>query len=187
MLKTGNTDVKEEMLQSLSDELQKKFNAEDARKLEVFIRHYYAAVPEMDLEEKNLDDLYYSSFSCWKFIHSTNPGESKLRVFNPDLEQHGWQSSHTIVEILCKDIPFLVDSTRSLLSDMHFNIHTIHSSVFSIERNSQGKLVDFGPRSSVLSPPFDDYTDLLLKSVPEMELGWLEKVLATRRMESAGN
>ncbi|MEQ5778093.1 ABC transporter ATP-binding protein [Thalassospira sp. NFXS8] len=51
----------------------------------------------------------------------------------------------------------------------------------------QGKLVDFGPRSSVLSPPFDDYTDLLLKSVPEMELGWLEKVLATRRMESAGN
>jgi peptide/nickel transport system ATP-binding protein len=51
----------------------------------------------------------------------------------------------------------------------------------------QGKLVDFGPRSSVLSPPFDDYTDLLLKSVPEMELGWLEKVLSTRRMESAGN
>ncbi|MBL4584925.1 MAG: NAD-glutamate dehydrogenase [Pseudomonadales bacterium] len=148
MLKTGNTDVKEEMLQSLSDELQKKFNAEDARKLEVFIRHYYAAVPEMDLEEKNLDDLYYSSFSCWKFIHSTNPGESKLRVFNPDLEQHGWQSSHTIVEILCKDIPFLVDSTRSLLSDMHFNIHTIHSSVFSIERNSQGKLVDFKPATA---------------------------------------
>lgn len=51
----------------------------------------------------------------------------------------------------------------------------------------QGKLVDFGPRSEVLNPPFDDYTDLLLKSVPEMELGWLEKVLATRKMESAGH
>ena len=23
-----------------------------------------------------------------------------------------------------------------------------------------------------LSPPFDDYTDLLLSSVPEMEIGW---------------
>jgi peptide/nickel transport system ATP-binding protein len=51
----------------------------------------------------------------------------------------------------------------------------------------RGKLVRFGPKSKVLTPPFDDYTDLLLKSVPEMEIGWLEKVLKTRRMESAGN
>ncbi|WFR98966.1 ABC transporter ATP-binding protein [Rhizobium tumorigenes] len=51
----------------------------------------------------------------------------------------------------------------------------------------RGKLVRFGPKSTVLSPPFDDYTDLLLKSVPEMEIGWLEKVLTTRKMESAGN
>ncbi len=51
----------------------------------------------------------------------------------------------------------------------------------------RGRLVRFGPKTKALSPPFDDYTDLLLKSVPEMEIGWLEKVLATRRMESAGN
>ncbi|MGO6948764.1 ABC transporter ATP-binding protein [Rhizobium leguminosarum] len=51
----------------------------------------------------------------------------------------------------------------------------------------RGKLVRFGPKSKALSPPFDDYTDLLLKSVPEMEIGWLERVLTTRRMESAGN
>ncbi|KLK93622.1 ABC transporter [Microvirga vignae] len=51
----------------------------------------------------------------------------------------------------------------------------------------RGRLVRFGPRSKVLSPPFDDYTDLLLKSVPEMEVGWLERVLEARRMESTGN
>ncbi|CAN7383689.1 MULTISPECIES: ABC transporter ATP-binding protein [Ensifer] len=51
----------------------------------------------------------------------------------------------------------------------------------------RGRLVRFGPKSKVLAPPFDDYTDLLLKSVPEMEIGWLERVLTTRRMESAGN
>jgi peptide/nickel transport system ATP-binding protein len=51
----------------------------------------------------------------------------------------------------------------------------------------RGRLVRFGPKSKVLSPPFDDYTDLLLKSVPEMEIGWLEKVLTTRKMASAGN
>ena len=42
-------------------------------------------------------------------------------------------------------------------------------------------------RSKVLTPPFDAYTDLLLSSVPEMEIGWLEKAIAGRRMEAAGN
>ena len=63
-------------------------------------------------------------------------------------------------------------------------VRAIANSVAVMHR---GKLVRFGPKSKVLSPPFDDYTDLLLKSVPEMEIGWLEKVLTTRKMESAGN
>ncbi|RNF34562.1 ABC transporter ATP-binding protein [Paracoccus methylarcula] len=50
-----------------------------------------------------------------------------------------------------------------------------------------GRLVRFGPKSRALAPPFDDYTDLLLKSVPELEIGWLERILATRRRESAGH
>lgn len=51
----------------------------------------------------------------------------------------------------------------------------------------KGQVVRYGQKSDVLAPPFDDYTDLLLSSVPEMRLGWLEEVLAHRRMESAGN
>ncbi|TYC63156.1 ABC transporter ATP-binding protein [Stappia sp. BW2] len=51
----------------------------------------------------------------------------------------------------------------------------------------RGRLVRFGPKSQALTPPFDDYTDLLLKSVPEMKIGWLEDVLASRRISSAGN
>ena len=51
----------------------------------------------------------------------------------------------------------------------------------------KGAVVRYGQKSDVLTPPFDDYTDLLLSSVPEMELGWLEQVIAHRRMESAGN
>lgn len=145
MLNTENMGIKAEALQSLSEELQKKFNEQVAQSLDLFIHHYYAAVPEADFEEKDLDDLYYSSFSCWKFIRSKDNDQPKLRVFNPDLEQHGWQSSHTIVEILCEDMPFLVDSARTLLSEMHLNIHTIHSSVFCIKRDEQGKLLEFKP------------------------------------------
>ena len=51
----------------------------------------------------------------------------------------------------------------------------------------RGAVVRYGGKTDVLTPPFDDYTDLLLSSVPEMKLGWLEGVLDGRRMESAGN
>ncbi|HWT32019.1 MAG TPA: ABC transporter ATP-binding protein, partial [Propylenella sp.] len=67
------------------------------------------------------------------------------------------------------------------------DIATVRAIADSIAVMHRGKVVRFGPKQQVLSPPFDDYTDLLLSSVPEMEIGWLEKVLKTRRMASAGN
>ena len=50
-----------------------------------------------------------------------------------------------------------------------------------------GQIVRYGTRSTALSPPFDDYTDLLLKSVPQMEPDWLEQALGERRLAAAGN
>ncbi len=67
------------------------------------------------------------------------------------------------------------------------DIATVRAISDSIAVMFQGKVVRYGPKSKVLSPPFDDYTDLLLSSVPEMKVGWLEKVLKSRKMESAGN
>ncbi|MEM9577435.1 MAG: ABC transporter ATP-binding protein [Pseudomonadota bacterium] len=67
------------------------------------------------------------------------------------------------------------------------DLATVRAISDSIAVMFQGEVVRYGPKSEVLSPPFDDYTDLLLSSVPEMRLGWLEDVLANRKMESAGN
>lgn len=67
------------------------------------------------------------------------------------------------------------------------DLATVKAIADSIAVMFQGKLVRYGPKSEVLAPPFDDYTDLLLSSVPEMKIGWLEQVLASRKMESAGN
>ncbi|TJV14211.1 MAG: ABC transporter, partial [Mesorhizobium sp.] len=50
----------------------------------------------------------------------------------------------------------------------------------------RGEVVRYGSKTQVLTPPFDAYTDLLLSSVPEMEVGWLESAIQGRRMESAG-
>ena len=67
------------------------------------------------------------------------------------------------------------------------DLATVRAISDSIAVMYQGAVVRYGPKSEVLSPPFDDYTDLLLSSVPEMQLGWLEEVIANRKMESAGN
>ena len=67
------------------------------------------------------------------------------------------------------------------------DLATVKSIADSIAVMYRGAVVRYGSKSQVLTPPFDDYTDLLLSSVPEMELGWLEKAIKGRRMESAGN
>ncbi|PSM17562.1 ABC transporter ATP-binding protein [Nitratireductor sp. StC3] len=67
------------------------------------------------------------------------------------------------------------------------DLATVKSIADSIAVMYRGEVVRYGPKSEVLAPPFDDYTDLLLSSVPEMEVGWLEKAIAGRKMESAGN
>lgn len=67
------------------------------------------------------------------------------------------------------------------------DLATVKAIADSIAVMYQGKVQRYGSKSYVLTPPFDDYTDLLLSSVPEMKLGWLEEVIAHRKMESAGN
>jgi peptide/nickel transport system ATP-binding protein len=67
------------------------------------------------------------------------------------------------------------------------DLATVRAIADSIAVMYQGRVVRYGSKTEVLSPPFDDYTDLLLSSVPEMELGWLERTIANRKMEAAGN
>ncbi|MGJ8594438.1 ABC transporter ATP-binding protein [Sulfitobacter sp.] len=67
------------------------------------------------------------------------------------------------------------------------DLATVKAIADSIAVMFQGEVVRYGTKSKVLAPPFDDYTDLLLSSVPEMKIGWLEETIANRKMESAGN
>ncbi len=54
----------------------------------------------------------------------------------------------------------------------------------------QGKIVEQGPKEAIYSPPYHEYTELLLSSVPEMDPDWMERVVAERSskgLKSAGN
>jgi peptide/nickel transport system ATP-binding protein len=45
-----------------------------------------------------------------------------------------------------------------------------------------GRVVEQGPTDEVLEPPFHPYTRLLISSVPEMRIGWLEDTMQKREM-----
>ena len=105
--------------------------------------------------------------------------------------------------IICDEVtsaldPLVADGILKLLLDLQaregvaylfitHDLATVKAISDSIAVMYQGRVQRYGSKTEVLTPPFDDYTDLLLSSVPEMKLGWLEHVLATRKMESAGN
>ncbi len=105
--------------------------------------------------------------------------------------------------IICDEVtsaldPLVADGILKLLLNLQAQEHvaylfithdlaTVKAIADRIAVMYRGEVVRYGTKTDVLTPPFDDYTDLLLSSVPEMELGWLENVLAHRKMESAGN
>jgi len=105
--------------------------------------------------------------------------------------------------IICDEVtsaldPLVADGILKLLLNLQkienvaylfitHDLATVRAIADSIAVMYQGRVVRYGSKTDVLSPPFDDYTDLLLSSVPEMELGWLERTLANRKMEAAGN
>ena len=45
-----------------------------------------------------------------------------------------------------------------------------------------GRVVEQGPTDDVLTPPFHPYTRLLITSVPELRIGWLEDTMQKREM-----
>jgi peptide/nickel transport system ATP-binding protein len=105
--------------------------------------------------------------------------------------------------IICDEVtsaldPLVADGILKLLLNLQkienvaylfitHDLATVKAIADSIAVMYQGEVVRYGPKSQVLAPPFDDYTDLLLSSVPEMKIGWLEETVANRKMESAGN
>jgi peptide/nickel transport system ATP-binding protein len=60
------------------------------------------------------------------------------------------------------------------------DLATVKAIADSIVVMHQGRVVEQGAKHEVLSPPHDPYTELLLSSVPEMEIGWLDRTLAGR-------
>ena len=61
-------------------------------------------------------------------------------MFNPTLEEHGWQSTHTIIEIVNDDMPFLVDSVTMEANRHGLTLHLIMHPLLAVARDADGTL-----------------------------------------------
>src|SRR5437762_487400 len=124
-----------------------KVAPEQRATVQAFIERYYGQVDPEDLAERQPADLYGAALSHWNFARKRDPGSARLRVLNPSIEEHGWQSTHTIIEIVNDDMPFLVDSVTMEVNRHGLTLHLITHPLLAVVRDGSGTLTGLAPDS----------------------------------------
>jgi glutamate dehydrogenase len=107
---------------------------------EKFARLYYAEVDPEELAARGAADLQGAAAAHLAFARTFASGKASIRAYNPVLAQHGWQSTHTVIEIVNDDMPFLVDSVAMEANRHGLTLHLlIHPVLRSIRH--EGNLV----------------------------------------------
>src|SRR3546814_3796532 len=81
---------------------------------------------------------------CLDFARTRKRGTANVRLFNPDMKQHGWESPHTVLQIVNDDMPFLVDSVTMALAEQGIGVYVLGHPVVPITRDRAGKLLEVG-------------------------------------------
>jgi glutamate dehydrogenase len=134
--------TRDDLLDKVADRVRERLSEDEAPQVEEFVRQYYGWTPLEDLAERSPVDLYGAAVAHWSFGHQREPGTAKVRAYNPQHEEHGWQSTHTVVEIVHDDMPFLVDSTRMEINRQNHSIHLMLHPVVKVRRDEEGRLVE---------------------------------------------
>ena len=93
-----------------------------------------------DLQGRTAEDIYGSALALWKFAATRQAGAARVRMYNPRMSDHGWESSHTVLEIINDDMPFLVDSVTSFLAGKGLSIHSLIHPLLRVKRTAKGAL-----------------------------------------------
>jgi glutamate dehydrogenase len=122
---------------------------------ERFTRALLARTPPDELSEKSSKHWAELALSLLKFWRERKVNDVKVRVFNPSHESHGWESSHSIVEVINDDMPFLVDSASIAMQNSRLQTHLIMHPVLVVKRDPGGHVLSFdidgaGQRESIM-------------------------------------
>lgn len=129
-------------LDKFAELVKERLQGDKGANVEAFGRHWISNAPSEDIAALKNSDLYGLVLDTWQFVQDAEDGPFKIRVFNPDYEQNAWQSTHTIIQVLGRNMPFMIDSIRMELNRRHITIHSIHYSIFSAERDKNNHLKD---------------------------------------------
>ena len=146
---------------------------------ETFIRQYYSQVDPEDLAERSISNLCGAALAHLNFLADFRPGAPKLRVYNPQSQKDGWESTHTTIEIVNDDMPFLVDSVTMEVNRQGLTLHLMMHPVMKTKRDPKGCLSEIlpgeagrnGNPESVMHVEVDRQTDP--QKLGELEAGIL--------------
>ena len=105
---------------------------------ETFIRLYYGQVDPEDLAERTIDNLFGAALAHLDLINEFKGGGPKMRVYNPQSQRDGWESTHTVIDIINDNMPFLVDSVTMEVNRQGLTMHLIIHPVIKTRRDANG-------------------------------------------------
>ncbi len=156
-------ELEAELIDAVCARVRERVPSEQAGPCSEFVRQYYHWVPPADLAERSALDLYGAAVAHWNLAQRRPPGTAKVRVYNPDPEEDGWQSSHTVVDLVTADMPFLVDSVTMELGHGGHAIDLVIHPVIRVLRDGEGNL------TGVLRPGAE-HEDAIAESILHAEV-----------------
>jgi len=98
----------------------------------------FSHIDNDDIARYTDEDLQGLMTSLYRKIQ--NAPKDKAIVFNPNVEEHGWQSPHTIILLHHPNTRYLIDSIRNTLTRQNIKIHNFFHSYLSVERSVKGDI-----------------------------------------------
>ncbi|MGW8886720.1 NAD-glutamate dehydrogenase [Streptomyces sp. NPDC055749] len=107
-----------------------------------YLQRYYLHTAPEDLSGRDPVDVFGAASSHYRLAENRPQGTANVRVHTPTVEENGWTSSHSVVEVVTDDMPFLVDSVTNELSRQGRGIHVVIHPQIIVRRDVTGKLIE---------------------------------------------
>jgi glutamate dehydrogenase len=114
----------------------------DAKALSELLHGYYLHTAPEDLLDRNPEDILGAALSHIRLAAVRPQGTANVRVYTPTVEENGWSCSHSVVEVVTDDMPFLVDSVTNELTRQDRAIHFVIHPQVVVRRDITGKLLE---------------------------------------------
>ncbi|MEU5767632.1 NAD-glutamate dehydrogenase [Streptomyces asoensis] len=107
-----------------------------------FLQRYYLHTAPEDLHGRDPVDVFGAALSHYRLAENRPQGTANVRVHTPTVEENGWTCSHSVVEVVTDDMPFLVDSVTNELTRQGRGIHLVIHPQVVVRRDVAGKLIE---------------------------------------------